>query len=147
MRGAMVSWLAAAVLSSMPSTVHAACFPNIGCTDTESLRTDDLWRLACPQLRELRIIMKQEAGLCPRPTGRDPAPAFAACDRVDPAATTTLDARERRNVTLVSWMERRKRCPAPPVLELDAPQEAAFSTALKTRRKLPPMILPMARSE
>jgi hypothetical protein len=103
--------LAYAFLISMlfAAPVNAACFEDIGCTDEDEFREDDLEDLRCSALWELRNVIYFDHGYCFR-TRR--AINFFGNDQCeyDDAEDIEFSDIERHNISTIRSVEDDKGC-------------------------------------
>ena len=95
---------AAAVLLLAAAPAAAACFEDIGCTDSEYMRTQDLRRLSCENLWLVRNTIFDENGYCF--TTRRARSVFSNQDCwVSEQAEVELNDYERSNVGRIAGVE------------------------------------------
>lgn len=87
----------------------AACYEDIGCTDSDYFSRPDLRRLSCNALWEVRNQMYFENGYCFK-TERT-LDFFGDDDCIyEAAADVPLNKHERRNISTIVAVERQKHC-------------------------------------
>jgi YARHG domain len=93
-----------------PGAVRAACYEDVGCSDTDLFVAADLERLAeCDILWEMRNTIYKEHGYCFHTPEAIAHFGNAGC-KFDDAADVPLNSVERDNVTIIKSVEQRKGC-------------------------------------
>jgi hypothetical protein len=103
--------LAGALLLGVPAPAGAACFNLVGCVEEDRFRPDELWRLSCRQLRDVRVVLKQRLGLCASAERPEQTSAVWGACAVAMPALDALPETPRHNLAILRWMETRRRCP------------------------------------
>jgi hypothetical protein len=104
----LIAAIAASILATTPA--RAACFPPLGCTDTDFFRQTDLAKQTCDQLWKIRNTILKERGLCFEREREIAAFGNAGC-RVQFANTLLLNSAERDNLASIATVTKTKRCP------------------------------------
>ena len=102
-------WIGALALVFTAAPASAGCYELIGCTDTQHLDEDQLWKLGCEQLYDVRNMTYKEHGYC-----FSTAKAIARFGNegcfIANAAQVPLNAYERANVLVIRAVEKAMDC-------------------------------------
>lgn len=105
--GLAAGWLIAAILTATPG--NAGCYEDIGCSDTDVMRMEDLLEISCGNLWHVRNEIYDDNGYCFQ-TERGRA-AFQNHDCTFKAmGDVPLSDIERRNVEAIAEAEAEKGC-------------------------------------
>lgn len=107
---ALLGGLCATAAISLPSSpAQAACYEDIGCTDSATFSRAGLEGLSCQILWEVRNQIYHENGYCFRSARGKAAFGNDSCS-VDDAGSVKLNTYERSNVSLIRKVERASGC-------------------------------------
>jgi hypothetical protein len=97
-------------VTATPGVVRAACYEDVGCSDTDLFVAEDLQRLAeCDILWEMRNTIYKENGYCFHSSKAIHVFGNAGC-KFDDAASVPMTSVERDNVATIKSVEQRKGC-------------------------------------
>jgi hypothetical protein len=100
--------VAAAMLASTVATM-ANCYEDIGCDDSEYFSRNDLRRLSCQSLWEVRNLIYQQNGYCFSTRRAQQAFGNDGC-YITKQSQVRLNAFERENVARIVAVESAKGC-------------------------------------
>jgi hypothetical protein len=97
-------------VASIPGAARAACYEDVGCSDTDLFVAEDLQRLAeCDILWEMRNTIYKENGYCFHKPKAIQVFGNAGC-KFDDAGAVPMSSVERDNVAVIKNVEQRKGC-------------------------------------
>ena len=97
-------------LFAMPGAARAACYEDVGCSDTDLFVAEDLERLAeCDILWQMRNNIYKENGYCFHTPKAIQFFGNAGC-KFDDAGDVPMTSVERDNVAVIKSVEQRKGC-------------------------------------
>ena len=109
---ALPAWLALLLIgvTAIPGGARAACYEDVGCSDTDLFVAGDLERLAeCDILWEMRNTIYKENGYCFHTKPAIKAFGNAGC-HINAMGKVPLNAAESHNVIAIKKAEAKKGC-------------------------------------